>query len=578
VRILQQHLDFIEYEPISKEIALAEDIEDKKKQRYDDLVALFVTVEKGDDRAVARRAVEGAKGFLSKLKVTRIIIYPYAHLSNDLARPAEALEILKEMESYARELGLETYRAPFGWNKAFQIKVKGHPLAEQSRVYSSTGQQAAEQTPATAVPAHERPSRRVDEGMTEDQLFARIKKSDFAGLPETDHRVIGEKLDLFSFQEPSPGMVYWHDKGWTIRNILVDFIRKELRARGYLEIATPALANTVLWRVSGHSEHYKDNMFLTELGDEEMGLKPMNCPSTFLVYRSRKWSFRDLPVRYAIFDPLFRNELSGVASGLFRVKILTQDDAHIIATEDQAEREVSDIIDLLAKMYGVFGLDFKVKISTMPDEHMGSFEEWARATSILKHVLEARGLMYEIKEKEGNFYAPKIDVDIKDSLGREWQCGTIQLDLQMPKRFRLSYTGSDGREHTPVVIHRTIYGSLERFIGILIEHYQGKFPVWLAPVQVRVIPVTDENAGYAREVLSRLTDQGFRAEADLEGGTIGAKIRNAQLAKIPYMLIVGNKERESETIAVRTRDGQVRYGVKPVELFDELRAKAASYR
>ncbi|MDA4133426.1 MAG: threonine--tRNA ligase, partial [Thaumarchaeota archaeon] len=333
MRILQQHLDFIEYEPKEKEISAAEEAE-KKLYRYEEIVVLFTSVEKGDDDAVAKKAVEGTKDYLGKLKVNRIIIYPYAHLSQNLARPKDALEVLKAMEKYAREAGIETYRSPFGWNKAFQIKVKGHPLAEQSRVYSQEGMATvAAQAPPKEV---EKVSNERKE-MTEDQLFARIKRSDFSGLPDTDHRIIGEKLDLFSFQEPSPGMVYWHDKGWTLRNILVDFIRKELRERGYMEISNPALANTVLWRVSGHSEHYRDNMFLTELGDEEMGLKPMNCPSSFLVYRSRKWSFRDLPVRYAIFDPLYRNELSGVASGLFRVKILTQDDAHIFCTEDQVQ-------------------------------------------------------------------------------------------------------------------------------------------------------------------------------------------------------------------------------------------------
>ncbi|MDA4122614.1 MAG: threonine--tRNA ligase, partial [Thaumarchaeota archaeon] len=400
MRILQQHLDFIEYEPKEKEISLAEEAT-KEKRHYDEIVVLFTSVEKGDDDQVAKKAIEGTKEFLGKLKVNRIIIYPYAHLSQDLARPKEALEVLKAMESYAKEAGLETYRAPFGWNKAFQVKVKGHPLAEQSRYYGSVEKQVIAPPPAP----------RKAQEMSEDQAFARIKKSDFAGLPETDHRIIGERLDLFSFQEPSPGMVYWHDKGWKLRNLLVDFIRKELARRGYQEISNPALANTVLWGVSGHSEHYKDNMFLTKLGDEEMGLKPMNCPSSFLVYRSRKWSFRDLPVRFAIFDPLYRNELSGVATGLFRVKILTQDDAHIIATEEQAEAEVADLLDLMAKMYGVFKLEFKVKISTRPDETMGTDEEWDRATKTLTRVVESKGLPYEVKAKEGNFYAPKIDVD-----------------------------------------------------------------------------------------------------------------------------------------------------------------------
>jgi threonyl-tRNA synthetase len=373
-------------------------------------------------------------------------------------------------------------------------------------------------------------------------------------------------------------MVYWHDKGLRLRNILVDFLRVELAKGGYVEVSTPTLANTALWRVSGHSEHYKENMFLTMLGDEELGLKPMNCPSTFLIYKSRRWSFRDLPVRYATFDALFRNELSGVASGLFRVKVLQQDDAHIICTEDQAQAELGEMLGLMERVYGVFSLEYKVKISTRPDESMGTPEEWERATKTLIGAVKAKGWAYEVKEKEGNFYAPKIDVDIKDSLGREWQCATFQVDLQMPKRFRLSYTGSDGKEHTPVVLHRTILGSLERFIGIMLEHYKGALPVWLSPVQVRVIPLSDENLDYAHSVLQSLKDAGIRGEGDFDSGTMGAKIRNAQLQKVPYMLVVGKKEQESGTVAVRTRAGEQRAGVSLGDFVSEMKEKAASFQ
>jgi threonyl-tRNA synthetase len=315
-------------------------------------------------------------------------------------------------------------------------------------------------------------------------------------------------------------------------------------------------------------------MFLTNLGNEEMGLKPMNCPSTFLVYKSRRWSFRELPVRYAIFDPLYRNELSGVATGLFRVKILTQDDAHVIATDDQAEVELSDMLDLMERLYGVFGLRYKVKISTRPDESMGTDEEWERATKTLTRVIEARGLAYEVKEKEGNFYAPKIDVDIKDSLGREWQCGTFQLDLQMPKQFGLSYTGSDGKEHTPVVLHRTICGSLERFIGIILEHYQGRLPLWLSPVQARVLPLTDDQVSYAKQVLSSLLHGGVRAEGDFEHATLNAKVRNAQLQKIPYIVVLGEKEEAALTIAVRAREGKQEFDVKLEEFVAEVKSRS----
>jgi threonyl-tRNA synthetase len=568
MKILQMHTDFIEYKPIKKEIQGAEE-SSTESVREEEIVVLFTAVEVGDTPEEDKRAIEDAAEFLKKLGANRLMIYPFAHLSQNLARPVDALPILLEMEKAARDKGTQTYRAPFGWNKALQIKVKGHPLAEMSRSY---GLQTA--TSATRVPATPKP---VTRELSEHEMLSRLKKSDFGSLPETDHRIIGERQDLFSFQEPSPGMVYWHDKGLKLRNLLIEFLRSELAKRGYVEISTPALANTTLWRVSGHSEHYSENMFLTKLGDEELGMKPMNCPSTFLIYKSRKWSFRDLPVRYAIFDPLYRNELSGVASGLFRVKILTQDDAHIVATEDQAEQELANMLDLMKKVYGVFKLEYKAKISTRPDESMGTDDEWERATNTLVKVVKSSGMAYEMKEKEGNFYAPKIDVDIKDSLGREWQCGTFQLDLQMPKRFKLSYTGPDGKEHTPVVLHRTILGSLERFVGVMLEHYQGKLPLWISPVQVKVIPVSDENKVYAETILQKLLHEGVRAEGDLEPGTMNSKIRNAQLQKIPAMVIVGGKEQSAGTISVRERDGSVRYGVGPDDFAREVRTKTEKY-
>ena len=564
MKILQMHADFIEYTPVKKEIKSAEEIE-PKTVREEDIVVLFTAYEQGDDSDLAKKAVAETKEFLGKLGTKRVLLYPFAHLSQSLASPSEALRLLLEMEKEATDAGLEVHRAPFGWTKALQIKVKGHPLAEMSRSYAH----GAQAQPAAVKHRKE---------LTAEAAMARLRRSDFVNLPETDHRVIGERLDLFSFQEVSPGMVYWHDKGLKLRNILIEFLRTELYRGGYQEVSTPSLANTALWMVSGHSEHYKDNMFLTSLGDEEMGMKPMNCPSTFLVYRSRKWSFRELPVRYATFDPLYRNELSGVASGLLRVKVLTQDDAHIIATEEQAEGELAKMLDLMERVYKVFGLEYKVKISTRPDDSMGSEEEWKRATDTLVRVVKSRGWKYEIKDKEGNFYSPKIDVDIRDSLGREWQCGTFQLDLQMPKRFRLAYTGSDGKEHVPVVLHRTILGSLERFMGVMLEHYKGALPVWLSPVQTRVIPLSDDHIKYAQGVLTALTAGGVRAEGDFDSGTMGAKIRNAQLQKIPYMLVVGRKEEDSGTVAVRTRSGEQKFGVKVDEFVAQVRADTAAFR
>ncbi|MDE1762515.1 MAG: threonine--tRNA ligase [Candidatus Micrarchaeota archaeon] len=567
MRILQQHVEYIEYEPVKKEIASAEEAE-KKKVRHEDIVVLFTTVEKGDDQETARKAIDDAGKFLKNLGKKNVLIYPYAHLSSNLARPEIALSVLNQMESRAKELGLMVHKSPFGWNKQYALKIKGHPLAEQSRSYSSVPAPEGGEAAGKAV-KHEAQK----EELSQDALFARIQKSDFSTLPETDHRIIGERLNLFSFQEVSPGMVYWHNNGIVLFNTLKSFMREKLAEKGYIEISTPTLANTALWRVSGHSEHYKENMFLTMLGEEEFGLKPMNCPATFLVYRSRKWSYKDLPLKISIFDALFRNELSGVASGLFRVKMLTQDDAHIFTTKQGAQDQIVELLALMEEVYRVFGVTHNVRLSTMPEDHMGTAEEWAQATSMLTGALDSKKIKYTIYEKDGAFYGPKIDIDIKDSLGREWQCCTIQADMQMPKKFRLSYTGEDGKEHTPVVLHRTIIGALERFIGILIEHYQGKFPVWLAPVQARVMSISESSNAYAQEVYAKLRKAGVRSEIDVSDKTLEYKIRDAQLMKVPYMLVVGAKEVENKTLAVRTRSGGQKFGVKPEEFIEKIRVE-----
>lgn len=564
MKILQMHADFIEYKPVKKEIADAEEV-DPKQVREEDLVVLFTAVENGDDETIAKQAIGETKEFLAKLGANRLMIYPFAHLSQNLAKPSEAIPVLRAMEREARAQQLDTMRSPFGWTKALQIKVKGHPLAEMSRSYGRETQRA------TA------PSSRPKRELSEHEMLARVKKSDFGPLPDTDHRIIGEKLDLFSFHEPSPGMPFWHQKGLIIKQVLTEFIRKEQNARGYIEIGTPALANTLLWRVSGHWDHYKDGMFLTSHGDEEFGLKPMNCPSTFLFYKTRRWSYKDLPLRVADFDPLYRNELSGVASGLFRVKTFVQDDAHIFVSEEQIVGELTNVMDLVERFYSIFGLEYKPKISTMPDDHLGTKEQWDEAVSALVAAVKSKGIKPVMKEKEGAFYGPKIDAEVKDSNGREWQCATIQLDFQMPQRFKLTYTGADGKEHTPAVIHRVIYGSLERFIGIMLEHFKGALPVWVSPVQARVLPLSDEFSTYAHKVLEEIVGEGVRAEGDFDQGTLNAKIRNAQLQKVPYVIVVGGKERASNTIAVRTRDGKQRFDVRVEDFTSEVRSRVQKF-
>src|SRR5712691_3518268 len=570
MKILQLHADSSEYKPIKKEIPSAEEAK-TESVREDEILVLFTAVEEGDDGETAKRAVMEAKEFLGKLRVNRLMIYPFAHLSQSLAKPSDARPVLQNMFEEARAKGIEVRKAPFGWNKALQVKVKGHPLAEMSRSYNRSDQKQV------AAPPHPERGRRE---RSPEELLSRMKKVEHTGLPEDDHRTIGEKLDLFSFYEPSPSMPYWHDKGLTLKNLLIETIRREIKKRGYVEISTALLANVDLWKVSGHYEHYIDNMFTTKLRAEEeetFGFKPMNCPSTILYYMSRKWSYRDLPLRVADFDLLFRKELSGVVTGLFRVKSFTQDDAHIFCTDEQVGEELKGLVDLVDYLYGIFKLEYYPKVSTMPEEHMGSEEQWKRATDILTEALKRKGIKPVIKEKEGAFYGPKIDIDVRDSAGRAWQLATIQLDYQLPQRFKLTYVGADGQEHTPVIIHRVIYGSLERFIGILLEHYKGTLPIWISPIQARVMSLSDAYRRRGSEVLNELKEAGLRADGEFEPATISYKVRIAELQRIPYMVVIGEKEEREKTLSVRTREGKVRHDVKLDQLVKEVQEKTGRF-
>jgi threonyl-tRNA synthetase len=359
---------------------------------------------------------------------------------------------------------------------------------------------------------------------------------------------------LFSLHEEGPGFPFFHPKGMVLWNILIDFWRKEHQKRGYQEIKTPIILNEELWQRSGHWEHYKDNMYFTKIDDMAYAVKPMNCPGGILMYKSNSHSYRDLPIRLGELGIVHRHEKSGVLHGLMRVRCFTQDDAHIFMMPSQIEEEIIGVIDLVDYFYKIFGFEYHVELSTRPENSMGSDELWEQATNALQKALEKKGMPYKINEGDGAFYGPKIDFHLKDSLGRTWQCGTIQLDFQMPERFDLSYIGPDGEKHRPVMIHRVIYGSIERFIGILIEHYGGAFPMWLAPVQARILPISEKHLEYARKVKQQLEEAGIRVELDERNEKIGYKIREAQMQKTPYMLIVGDKEAEENTVSVRVRE------------------------
>lgn len=368
-----------------------------------------------------------------------------------------------------------------------------------------------------------------------------------------DHRKLGRELDLFDIFEEGPGFPFFLPKGMIIRNILEDFWRKEHVKRGYQEIKTPVMLTKDLWVQSGHWDHYKENMYFTKIDEQEFAIKPMNCPGSILVYKRKQHSYRELPQRLCELGLVHRHELSGVLHGLMRVRCFTQDDAHIFMLPSQVKDEIKGVIDLIDYFYGVFGFKYHVELSTRPENSMGTDEQWDMAETALKEALEEVGISYKINEGDGAFYGPKIDFHLEDSLKRTWQCATIQLDFQMPERFDLYYIGEDGAKHRPVMLHRVVFGSIERFIAILVEHFAGAFPVWLAPVQVRVIPVSDNFNTYAAKVSQVLKENGLRVEEDYRSETVGYKIRDAQLQKVPYMVIVGEKEQKENTIAVRDR-------------------------
>ncbi|MDR0490263.1 MAG: threonine--tRNA ligase [Oscillospiraceae bacterium] len=411
--------------------------------------------------------------------------------------------------------------------------------------------------------------------MSKDELDEYLKRIEEAKL--RDHRKLGRELDLFALYDEGPGFPFFFPKGMILRNELLSFYRGELKRAHYEEISTPIILNEELWHRSGHWDHYKDNMYFTRIDEGDYAIKPMNCPGAMLAYNRRMWSYRDLPLRVGELGLVHRHELSGALHGLMRVRCFTQDDAHIFMTPEQIPEEIIGVIEHIARIYSVFGFEYRVELSTRPEDFMGEIETWDMAEKALEEALIAKNVKYRLNPGDGAFYGPKIDFHITDCLGRSWQCATLQLDFQMPERFELEYTGADGEKHRPVMIHRAVFGSLERFIAILTEHYAGAFPLWLAPVQIVVMPITDRVHDYAQSVADRLSGAGFRAETDFRNEKIGYKIREAQLQKVPYMLVLGDKEAESELVTVRKRSegdiGAMTFADFAAKLSDEIQAK-----
>ncbi len=391
-----------------------------------------------------------------------------------------------------------------------------------------------------------------------------------------DHRRLGKELELFTLLEEGPGFPFFLPKGMILKNTLIDYWREVHHRAGYQEISTPVILSRKLWERSGHWDHYKNNMYTTVIDDEDFAIKPMNCPGGMLAYKTKPRSYRDLPLRMGEIGLVHRHELSGALHGLMRVRCFNQDDAHIFMTPDQIKDEIKGVVRLIDEVYSLFGFEYHIELSTMPEDHMGELADWERATDALREAIEELGRTYEVNEGDGAFYGPKLDFHLVDAIGRTWQCGTIQLDMQLPERFELEYTGEDGQKHRPVMIHRVVFGSIERFIGILIEHFAGAFPTWLAPEQVKVIPISEAHQDYAKGIAQQLDALGVRVSADCRSEKMGYKIREAQLQKIPYMLVVGAKEMEDGTVSVRNRKGE-NLGVMTLDDFAaKIRAEIAS--
>lgn len=567
MRILTLHCDYIKFKALKKAIKDIEELSDKEKEGKEikECLVVLTSIESGDSNNTIKQLIEAVEKTAKEVKTNKIVLYPYAHLSSNLAKPSIALELLKEAEKQLSKK-FDTIRAPFGYYKEFEFKCKGHPLAELSKEFRSEGQTESK----TKLVSKEEP---VDH----KKLLMQISRSklDTSKLKDNDHRILGQRMDLFSFNEVAPGMVFWHNNGLTIYNELIKFWREEHKKEEYQEIKTPQIMDSKLWKVSGHWDKYKENNFTTDYESRPFLVKPMNCPGGMLVFKANSKSYRDLPLRASEMGIVHRTELSGVLNGLFRVIQFTQDDAHIFcADESQAEEEIIKVAKLIQKFYKKFGLEFDhVELSTRPEKRIGSEETWDNAEKMLSKALDKIKIKYKINKGDGAFYGPKIDFHVKDSLDRTWQVSTIQLDFAMPERFELEFTDKDNNQKRPIMLHRVIYGSLERFIGILLEHTNGALPLWLSPKQVRVVSFTDRNNKAVEKFANELKElfPELRVDTDTRSDTLQSKVRDAELIKINYVVVIGDKEEDNKTLAIRPRGKKPEFGVKRDKFFKQLK-------
>lgn len=570
MKILFLHVDYIKFKPLKKALKNIQSLSEKEKQGKEvkDALAVLISVEKQDSNAdkVIRELIKNIKEIAKKVNAKDIVLYPYAHLSSHLANPETAIEVLEKAEKELKKVkGFSVTKAPFGYYKEFELKVKGHPLAELSREI------------------------KIDSGDVEEvkdydykQLLRSIGKNilDRSKLKKNDHRIIGSEMRLFSFNKVAPGMVFWHNNGLIIYNELIEYIREELKKEEYEEVKTPEILDKKLWLISGHWEKYKGDIFLTDYEKRDFASKPMNCPGGLIIFRENPKSYKEFPLRVAELGVVHRQELSGVLSGLFRLIEFTQDDAHIFCTESQLEGEIKRLIDLMKRVYDKFGFEYKIELSTRPKKRIGSDKIWDKAEKELENVLKKNKLKYKLNEGEGAFYGPKIDFHVKDSLNRTWQLGTIQLDFSMPERFELEYTDRDNKKKCPVMIHRTIFGSLERFIGILLEHTNGRLPLWLSPIQVRILSLTEKNVSHSKKIIKQLVEKipNLRIDADFRNITVQGKVKDSEIMRIPYIIVIGNKEEKEETLAVREKGSKKIKSIKIDDFAKQLKEEIEGRR
>jgi len=581
MRIITLHCDYIRFKPVKKAIKEPEKLSEERQKEIEvkDPLVVLTAVERGDNDAIVKQLVDSVKKTAEDVKAKKIVLYPYAHLSADLSDPDTALEYLTEAEHTLQKEGFEVTRAPFGYYKEFELKCKGHPLSELSKEFkvggaeSITAKKVSKEAKIKAGKFIEK-----DEEVDLNKLLRSITqtKLDTSKLKENDHRILGQKLGLFMFNETAPGAPYWLPNGLIVYNELINFWREEHTKLDYKETMTPLINKKELYKVSGHWDHYKENMFITDIGEDGIYCaKPMNCPNAMVIFKSQTRSYKDLPLRLSDCDRLHRFELSGTLNGLLRVRSFQQDDSHNFISEELIGDEYESIFQICEKFYSIFGMEYTFRLGTRPKNFMGETAVWNKAEKVLKEVLQKSKKKFVIQEEDGAFYGPKVDILMKDSMGREWQMGTIQLDFQLPERFGLKYTDKNGKEKTPVVVHRVIYGSLERFIGILLEHTNGALPLWLSPVQVRVLDFTDRNTKAAQKIIDELktTIPGLRIDSDFRSTTINDKIRDAEMQKIPYTIVLGDKEEQTNTLAIRERGQKPEFGVKFERFIKELKEK-----